>query len=151
MGMSLHRRYDMSIRASRGEMRRDFASSLGLLAVLFNLLASIVFAANPASADGLIAAQDDRIVICTTPGRMVFDAAGQPVGHDGAAPHAECVFCLPLMNGAGAPAVADFAATIRIFTTEADRSGAATVVAPRSVLSAANRSRAPPAISTAAV
>ena len=147
MGKLPHRRYDMSIRASRGQTRRDFASSLGLLAVLFNLLASIVFAANPASADGLIATQDDRIVICTSAGQLVFDSSGHPIESNGGAPHAECFLCLPLMNAAGAPPAADTAVVERTYDLGAS---AAPVQAARQAglhLNAASRPRAPPAAS----
>lgn len=89
-------------------MRRTVASALGLLVILFNLVAGPLLAST-ASAGAAPFAEEifgDRIVVCTGAGMVVFDRDGRRVPADGRAP-AMCVFCLPLVQGGvDAPVVA---------------------------------------------
>jgi hypothetical protein len=98
--------YDTSTDPSRGRMRRRVVSMLGLLVILFNLVAGTLVASTSQSAAApfLDEVFGDRIVVCTGSGMIVLDAQGNPV-HDGAV-DPMCVFCLPLMQGsADAPAL----------------------------------------------
>ena len=93
-------RYDTATDPSRGWIRREVASALGMLVILFNLIAGTAVAATTAGgAPFLDDAFGDRIVVCTGAGMIVLDAEGKPVdGGDTIAPL--CVFCLPLVGGA---------------------------------------------------
>lgn len=102
--------YDTSTDPSRGRTRRRVVSVLGLLVVLFDLVAGIVLASTEQSAAAPFLDEifGDRIVICTGAGMIVLDAQGLPV-HDDGAVQPMCAFCLPLMQGgADAPTVVAF-------------------------------------------
>lgn len=101
-GSAQRRMYDTSIDPSRGRMRRRVVSTLGLLVILFNLVAGTLIASTSQSAAApfLDEVFGDRIVVCTGSGMIVLDARGNPV-HDGSV-DPMCVFCLPLMQGAAA-------------------------------------------------
>ncbi len=92
--------YDTSTDPSRGRIRREVVSALGLLIVLFNLVAGIALSssANAANAPFLDQIFGDRFVVCTGAGMIVLDADGNPVSQDGAV-EPMCAFCLPLMQG----------------------------------------------------
>jgi hypothetical protein len=98
-GSAQRRIYDTSIDPSRGRMRRRVVSTLGLLVILFNLVAGTLVASTSQSAAApfLDEVFGDRIVVCTGAGMIVLDAQGNPV-HDGSV-DPMCVFCLPLMQG----------------------------------------------------
>ncbi len=91
--------YDTSTDPSRGRMRRRVVSVLGLLVVLFNLVAGTLIASSSSSAAAPFVDEifGDRIVVCTGAGMIVFDAQGNPVDDGSVDPM--CVFCLPLMQG----------------------------------------------------
>ncbi|MDK9697388.1 MAG: hypothetical protein OEL76_13455 [Siculibacillus sp.] len=103
-----HRRiYDTSTGPSRGRSRRRVVSALGLLVILFNLVAGTLLAttSRSAAAPFLDEVFGDRIVVCTGAGMIVLDAQGNPI-HDEGSVDPMCVFCLPLMQGtADAPTV----------------------------------------------
>ena len=106
-GSARRRIYDTSTDPSRGRMRRRVVSALGLLVILFNLVAGTLIASTSSSAAAPFVDEifGDRIVVCTGAGMIVLDAQGNPVRDDGGA-QAMCVFCLPLMQGAAdAPVV----------------------------------------------
>lgn len=106
-GTARHGTYDTSTDPSRGRFRREVVSALGLLIVLFNLVAGIALAssAGTATAPFLDEIFGSRIVVCTGAGMIVLDADGNPVSQDGAI-EPMCAFCLPLMQGrADAPVV----------------------------------------------
>lgn len=89
-----------SAASSLGCLRREVVAALGLLIVLFNLVAGMVVAgATPADRasmfDELFAG---RMVVCTGAGMVVLDENGRPIPTDGSG-SAMCVFCLPLMQG----------------------------------------------------
>lgn len=99
-GSARRRIYDTSTDPSRGGIRREVASALGMLVVLFNLIAGTALAAS--SANGTAPFLDeifgDRIVICTGAGMIVLDAAGHPISSEtGVDPM--CVYCLPMVAG----------------------------------------------------
>ncbi len=98
-GSTSHDRYDTSTDPSRGLFRRRVVSTLGLLVVLFNLVAGTLLASTSTSgaAPFLEETFGDRIVVCTGAGMIVLDADGNPLPQDGTAPM--CVFCLPLVHG----------------------------------------------------
>lgn len=107
LGSARRKTYDTSTDPSRGRIRREVASALGLLVILFNLVAGTLLAssANAANAPFLDEIFGDRIVICTGAGMIVLDAQGNPVPQDGTV-DPMCVFCLPLVaGGADAPVV----------------------------------------------
>lgn len=99
--------YDTSTDPSLGRVRRKIVSTLGLLIVLFNLIAGIALSssASAANAPFLDEIFGDHIVICTGAGMIVLDADGHPMSQNGAV-EPMCAFCLPLMQGrADAPVV----------------------------------------------
>lgn len=107
-GSARRRCYDLSTDPAQGAVRREIASALGMLVILFNLIAGTALAAS--SGNGTAPFLDeifsDRIVICTGAGMIVLDADGNPVLQDGGV-DPMCVYCLPMMAGnADAPAQA---------------------------------------------
>lgn len=99
--------YDISTDPSRGRIRRVVSSSLGLVIVLFNLLAGIALASDAAAASAPFEDEifGDRIVICTGAGRIVLGLDGKPVP-DVETSASLCAACLPLVGGSvGLPAV----------------------------------------------
>jgi hypothetical protein len=106
-GIDRRKTYDTSTDPSRGRIRREVVSALGLLILLFNLVAGTLLSssANAADAPFLDEIFGDRIVVCTGAGMVVLDAQGNPVSQNGGVDPL-CVFCLPLMQGtADAPVV----------------------------------------------
>jgi hypothetical protein len=106
-GTDRSRTYDTSTDPSRGRIRREVVSALGLLILLFNLVAGTLLSssANAADAPFLDEIFGDRIVVCTGAGMLVLDADGNPISQNGGVDPL-CVFCLPLMQGtADAPVV----------------------------------------------
>lgn len=103
---SRRRRYDTSLTASLGAVRREVAAALGMAAILFNLIAGIALSsgarANATMLDDLLG---DRIVICTAGGMLVLDRDGTPLRRE-MTPDQLCVFCLPLVSGTGLAATA---------------------------------------------
>lgn len=83
-----------------GASLRRRVSLLGIVLVLFNLVASGLLPAGAAPVSG-----DDRILVCTTQGMVVLGADGKPSPADErAASHTDlCAFCLPLMHAGGEP------------------------------------------------
>lgn len=107
------RRYDTRVRRDAGGARRRIVAWAAALAILMNFAVGGLVTAKPAALDrGSPGLDDAAIVICTAQGKIVVDRDGRPVsrpsgeheGHEG--PH--CLFCLPLMHGAVAPAAFDF-------------------------------------------
>lgn len=98
-GPARRKTYDTTTDPSRGRIRREVASALGLLVILFNLVAGILVSssAEAANAPFLDEIFGDRIVICTGSGMIVLDAQGNPVSDGSVDPM--CVFCLPLAQG----------------------------------------------------
>lgn len=118
-GTDRSRVYDTSTDPSRGRIRREIVSALGLLLVLFNLVAGVLLpsSANAAKSPLLEEIFGDRIVICTRAGMIVLDADGKPVSQSGTV-DPMCVFCLPLMQGsADTPVVVTNAEAPLPFTT----------------------------------
>lgn len=99
-GSARRRTYDTSTDPSRGGLRREVASALGLLVVFFNLLAGILVASSSqaGTAPFLEETFGDRIVICTGAGMIVLDAEGNPI-HSDSGVDPMCVFCLPMVAG----------------------------------------------------
>lgn len=107
IGSARRKTYDTSTDPLRGRIRREVVSALGLLVVLFNLVAGTLLSssAGAANAPFLDEIFGDRMVICTGAGMIVLDADGNQIPQDGAV-DPMCVFCLPLMQGsADAPVV----------------------------------------------
>jgi hypothetical protein len=100
LGRRRRRIYDRSTNPSRGSVRREVASALGLLVILFNLVAGTLLAstARSGAAPFLDEMFGDRIVVCTGAGMIVLGADGKPVSEPGAV-EPLCVFCLPLVQG----------------------------------------------------
>lgn len=97
--------YDTTTDPSRGRIRREVASTLGLLVILFNLVAGTLLAstAEAGTAPFLDEISGDRIVVCTGAGMIVLGPDGRPVSDTGGV-EPLCVFCLPLVaGGADAP------------------------------------------------
>jgi hypothetical protein len=108
---SRRKRYDLRLDRALGRARREVASALGVLLIVFNVIAGIGLGAS-AKADSPMFADilGDRIVICTAFGMVVVDHEGRQLSSQ--APHSppdhlgpQCVYCLPLLQGnAVAPA-----------------------------------------------
>ena len=137
--------YDTSTDPSRGRIRREITSALGMLVVVFNLVAgSLVAASTPAGAAPFLdEVFGDGFVVCTGAGMVVLDAAGHPIDKSGGVARL-CAFCLPLMQGgADAPPVA--AAVDRALDLEPDVRIAETRLAPAAAPAIAAASpRGPP-------
>lgn len=146
MSGTVHRQtYDTSIDPSRGRMRRRVVSALGLLVILFNLVAGTLIASTSSSAAAPFLDEifGDRIVVCTGAGMIVLDAQGNPV-HDETGAQPMCVFCLPLMQGAAdAPVVVALLDAPLAFdpVTPAPETPAASAPAP---ITATSSPRGPP-------
>jgi hypothetical protein len=112
--------YDTSIDPSRGSFRREIASALGLLVILFNLISGTLLAstAQAGTAPFLDEVFGDRIVICTGAGMIVLGPDGKPISDAGTV-EPLCVFCLPLMaGGVDAPVLVALIATPLVFVAE---------------------------------
>ncbi len=86
-------------RSSHGRSRGGVAARLAILALLLNLLGSVLLPVSAARADMPMAGQ----VVCTVGGMvMLDDDGGQPIGQDPG--HSSlCLFCLPLLHGGVQP------------------------------------------------
>lgn len=107
IGSTRRKTYDTTTDPSRGWIRREVVSALGLLVIVFNLFAGVALASTSqaGTAPFLEELSGDRIVICTGAGMIVLDADGNLVPQDGSI-EPMCVFCLPLIQGsADAPVV----------------------------------------------
>jgi hypothetical protein len=108
---SRRKRYDFRLDRALGRARREVASALGVVLIVFNVIAGVGLGAS-AKADSPMFADilGDHIVICTAFGMVVVDHEGRQVS--GQVPHnppdhlgPQCVYCLPLLQGnAVAPA-----------------------------------------------
>lgn len=141
------RTYDTSTDPSRGRIRREIVSALGLLILCFNLVAGTLLSsgANAANAPFLDEIFGDRIVVCTGAGMMVLDANGNPIDQNGGVDPL-CAFCLPLMQGsADAPVVVAVLEAPLPFVAETF-AVEAVAVAPAVRLVAAASPRGPPLV-----
>jgi hypothetical protein len=102
---SRRKRYDTRLDRALGRARREIASVLGVLIIVFNIVAGIGLGAS-AKADSPMFADvlGDHIVICTAFGMVVVDHEGRQLSSQ--APHTppdhlgpQSVYCLPLMQG----------------------------------------------------
>ncbi len=133
LGRRRRRSYDRSTDPSRGAVRREIAAALGLLVILFNLVAGTLLAstARSGAAPFLDEVFGDRIVVCTGAGMIVFGPDGRPETESGTI-EPLCVFCLPLVQGgADAPTLVALIEAPRRF--EAEIRLVETVLAPKSV------------------
>jgi len=102
---SRSKRYDTRLDRALGRARREVASALGALIIVFNLVAGIGLGAAARSDAPMFAdVLGDHIVICTAFGQVVVDHEGRRLSDQ--APHTppdhlgpQCVYCLPLMQG----------------------------------------------------
>lgn len=118
-GVIRHHRYDTTTDPSKGRLRREMVSWLGLILLAFNVLgagALPVRAAEAGPAPFVLELQGDLIVVCTAAGMVVMDRDGNVVetGGPSSAHGALCVYCLPLMHG-GAQAPAFVALAVEAF------------------------------------
>lgn len=102
---SRRKRYETRLDRALGRARREVASALGVLLIVFNIIAGVGLGAS-AKADSPMFADilGDHIVICTAFGMVVVDHEGRQVSSQ--APHSspdhlgpQCVYCLPLLQG----------------------------------------------------
>lgn len=105
-GSARRRRYDLSTDRARGAVRREIVSALGMLVILFNLIAGTALAASAGAGTAPFIDEvfGGRTVICTGAGMIVLGVDGTPVASDtGVDPL--CAYCLPMVTGkADAPA-----------------------------------------------
>ncbi|HTH18377.1 MAG TPA: DUF2946 family protein [Magnetospirillum sp.] len=87
--------YDRTGNPSLGRVRRKFVSWLGLVLLLFNVVAGGALPAQTATADA-----DDHLIICTAGGLAAVDRNGTPVSADHTSENGFCASCLPLCHGA---------------------------------------------------
>lgn len=146
-GTDRSRTYDTSTDPSRGRIRREIVSALGLLIVVFNLVAGPLISSSTRAANAPFLDEifGDRIVVCTRAGMIVLDADGNPVSQSGAV-DPMCVFCLPLMQGAAdAPTIAAPLDTPQRFEPATFVADAAVAPAPARLVAAA-APRGPPLV-----
>jgi hypothetical protein len=133
------RSYRTSLSWRTGAVRRELAAAAGMLALVFNLLATIVLSANPVLVRGSDDGAPVRWAVCSP---MTTSASGElPSGEGG---HPQCVFCTPLFSGAiDAPCPAVFSLIRPFQQASCLQRGHAVITAAYLV---APRPRGPPAV-----
>ncbi|MCR6628567.1 MAG: DUF2946 family protein [Magnetospirillum sp.] len=88
--------YDTASDPSLGRRRRTLSAWMGLVLLLFNVVAG---GALPAQA-AVPSLSDDHLIVCTAGGMAVIDRNGTPVSPDHAGENGFCGACLPFSHGA---------------------------------------------------
>ena len=93
--------YDISLDPLRGRLRRAVMSYLGLLLIIFNVIAGLALSARDANGLSELLRQDAAasFIICSSGSTTEESQSSAQGSGTRSASHAICIFCLPLMKG----------------------------------------------------